>query len=601
MRNFFTSMLGSLAALCLFAAGAFLAFVAVVAALVAAGTRQNASSGRIEPRSYLVFDLSTNITDAPAAFDWSSLGANRRDGLQLRDVTRAIRAAAADDRIAGILILGSLKPEGLGSGYGALRELRSALGDFRRSGKPSRAYLEFATTRDYYIASAVSDVALDPYGVIFMPGLAAESLFFAGAEEKYGVGVQVTRVGKYKSFVEPFTRRDMSPENREETQRLLDSIWGSLLSEIGGTRRLAPAQIQATVDAQGLIQAGAARAAGLVDRVAYRDQIIDALKAETGRAGGKGSFRQVSLPAYVDALGRDGSGPAGSTVAIVYAEGDIVDGEGEAGEVGGTAFGREFRRLRQDPAVKAVVLRVNSPGGSATASEAMGREIRLTREVKPVIVSMGSYAASGGYWISAGSDRIFAGPDTVTGSIGVFGIQFDVQRLANSLGITFDDVKTGRFADARTNFRPKTPEEMAILQRMVDWIYGEFISRVADGRHMARDRVEAIAQGRVWSGEEARRIGLVDAIGGLDEAVAYAAGKAGLGGAYRVTEYPARKSLAEQVVDYLGQALPDGARSRAGGLGVQLEARVAAEVRALKGFNDPQDLYARLPPGLSIR
>ncbi len=601
MRNFFTSMMGSLAALCLFAAGAFLAFVVVVAALIAAGAQRQVASGKVERGSTLVFDLSTNITDAPPAFDWGGLASDRREALQLREVTRALRAAARDDRITGILVLGSLKPGGLGSGYGALREVRAALGEFRRAGKPSRAYLEFATTRDYYLASAASEVALDPYGVIFMPGLASESLFFAGAEQKYGVGVQVTRVGKYKSFVEPFTRGNMSPESREETQRLLDGVWGSILGEIGRSRRLAPAAIQATVDAQGLIQAGVARAAGLVDRVAYRDEIIDGLKEETGRKGKAGSFPQVSLGDYIGSMGRDGEKSSGGKVAIVYAEGDIVDGEGEAGEVGGTAFAREFRKLREDSDIKAVVLRVNSPGGSATASEVIGREVRLTRAVKPVVVSMGSYAASGGYWISAGSDRIFADPNTVTGSIGVFGIQFDVQRLMNNLGITFDDVKTGRFADSLTNFRPKTAEEMAILQRMVDWIYGQFILRVAEGRGMPRDRVEAIAQGRVWSGEEARTIGLVDAIGGLDDAVTFAAGKAGLGGGYRVVEYPERKDLADQVIEFLGRMEPQGARDRSDGLGAQLEARVKAEIQTLRSFNDPQNLYARLPLELSIR
>ncbi len=295
--------------------------------------------------------------------------------------------------------------------------------------------------------------------------------------------------------------------------------------------------------------------------MAYRDQVVDELKAETGRKDSKESFKQVSLPNYIRSLRDPGERFSGKAIAVVYAEGDIVDGEGEWGQVGGAAFAREFRKLREDDSVKAVVLRVNSPGGSATAAEAIEREIRLTRRVKPVVVSMGSYAASGGYWISAGSDRIFADPTTITGSIGVFGIQFDIQKLFNDHGITFDGVKTGKFADSLTITRPKTPEEMAILQRMVDWTYGQFIGKVAEGRRMTPAQVEAIAQGRVWSGEEARKIGLVDALGGLDRAVAYAAKQAGLAGGFRVVEFPRKEKPGGPAG---GMGRPDRARGRPG-------------------------------------
>jgi protease-4 len=598
MKNFFTSMLGALAALVVFSVAGFILFLGILGALVALGHQKNASAGAVETGSYLVFDLAAPITDAPPAFDLGALGSDRKQALQLRSVTRAFRAAARDSRIAGVLLIGSADT---GAGYGALREVRNALGDFRRAGKPVKAYLDFATTRDYYVASAANEITLDPYGMIYLPGLAVEPMFFAGAAEKYGVNFQVTRVGKYKSFVEPFTRRDMSPENREETQRLLDDVWGSLLADIGRARRLAPDKIQATVDAEGLIQPDAAKAARLVDRVAYRDQVVDALKAETGRAGSKESFKQVSLENYIRLLRDPGERTSAGTVAIVYAEGDIVDGDGEPGEIGGDAFAREFRKLREDDAVKAVVLRVDSPGGSATAAEAMEREIRLTHQVKPVIVSMGSYAASGGYWISAGADRIFAEPTTITGSIGVFGIQFDVQRLLNNLGITFDGVKTGKFADSLTITRPKTAEELAIFQHMVDWIYGQFIGKVADGRKMTREQVEAIAQGRVWSGAEARRIGLVDAMGGLDTAVGYAAEKAGLSAGFRVVEYPEKKTLADELTEFFGKFAGDSTRVPAHGIVGQIEARLGAEWANLRAFNDPQSLYARLPLELTVR
>jgi protease-4 len=564
------------------------------------------------PGSYLVLDLSTNFSDAPPHLDLAALG-GREESLQLRAATRSLRAAATDERITGVYLTGDLNPAGYGSGHAALRELRAALLAFREAGKPVVAYLTFASTRTYYVASAASDLALDPYGMILLPGLAAEPMFFAGAFEKVGINVQVTRAGKYKSAVEPFTRREMSAENREEVRELLQDLWDSLLGEIGTSRGVTAAQVQAVVDQEGLIRAAEALGAKLIDRTAYRDEIYDALKAKTGRAGSEKPFKQVTLAAYARQLKpasalpaprrvegvEPGSGKAGR-IAIVYAEGEIVDGEGSPDEIGGARLSRELRKLRQDKNVRAVVLRVNSPGGSAASSEVVQREVRLLRREKPVVVSMGSYAASGGYWISAYADRIFAEPTTITGSIGVFGMQFDVQRLADSLGVTFDRVKTGRFADAMTVSRPKTPEEMAVLQRMVDWIYGEFLAKVAEGRNLPPDKVAAIAQGRVWSGADALEHGLVDELGGLDAALAYAAGKAGLAADYRVVEIPRERELVEAIQELIEKAVPGAARVSAGPL-EELRRRVERELRALAACNDPQGVYARLPFTLSVR
>ncbi len=608
MKNFFTSMLGALVALVIFSGGCFLLFIGFLAAMAAIGGSEKAAP-ELERGSYVVFDLSTNISDAPPPVDMSAFG-GRSDTLQLRTVTRALRAAAKDDRVAGVYITGDLSPAAFGSGYAALKEVRGALEAFRATGKPISAYLTYATTKTYYLASAASDLAIDPYGVILMPGLASEPAFFAGAFEKYGINVQVTRVGKYKSAVEPFTRREMSPENREEIQKLLNDIWSGLLADIGPSRDLTPEKIQATVDAEGLIRAPAAREHKFVDRVAYRDEIYDGLKAKTGRTGSKEPFKQIPLADYAKLVKDTADEPRkegdyakspGRTgrIAVVYAEGEIVDGEGDTGEIGGTKFSRELRKLRQDENVKAIVLRVNSPGGSASASEVIGREIRLIKKVKPIVVSMGSYAASGGYWISAYGDRIFAEPTTITGSIGVFGIQFDVKKLANDFGITFDSVKTGKFADALTISRPKTPEEIAVLQRMVDWIYTEFVAKVAEGRKLEPARVEEIAQGRVWSGVDAKEIGLVDELGGLNAAIAYAAQKAGLGTNYRLVEYPRQKELLEAIQDFLEGAAPRYARSTK--LTDQIAARIESELKVLRSFNDPKGIYARMPMTLNLR
>jgi protease-4 len=601
MKNFITSMLGALVALFVFTLGGLALLLLLVGAIATMTSQKAAKTVRLQPGSYLVVDLSTNINDAPPPFDFGPWGGSNAYGpLQLRQVVRALHAAATDSRISGILLKGTLAPRGYGSGYGAMREVRGALAAFRKSGKPVKAYLDFATTRDYYLASVANEITIDPYGIILMPGLAVEPVFFGGAAGKFGVGVQVTRVGRFKSYVEQYTREDMSPDNRTQTQLLLDDVWLDLKTEIGRSRGLTPAGIQAAADAEGLIRADAAKRAGLVDRVAYGDQVVEEIRAATGPGEARETFKQIPLSAYVRLAPPGGESAYGPAVAVVYAEGEIVEGEGDAGQVGGAAFARELRRIRSDDQVKAVVLRVNSPGGSVGASEAILRELRLIHQTKPVIVSMGSYAASGGYWISSEADRIFAEPTTITGSVGVFGIQFDVQRLFSNLGITFDRVKTGRFADIVTISRPKTDEEMAVFQRLVDWIYSEFVGRVADGRHLRRAYVEEIAQGRVWSGGQALRLGLVDEIGGLEAAIRYAGRQAHLEPGYRVTEYPRKKDLAEALAELMGKIPPEAMRTDSS-LAGQIEQRMGGALESLRAFNDPQGVYARLPLEFDVR
>ena len=334
----------------------------------------------IERGSYLVFDLSAKITDAPPLIDFGSFARNHVDVLQLRQVTAAIRTAATDDRIKGLLIIGSVRTGGMGSGYAALEEVRGVLMEFQESGKPVHAFLSDASTRDYYVASVADDVALDPYGVLMMPGLASEPMFFAKAFEKYGIGVQVTRVGKYKSAVEPFIRENMSEENRLQLQQLLGDVWGNLIEDIGVSRGLSVADIQKVVDAEGMIRAEQAKEAGLVDRVIYRDEILAELQESTGQKASK-PFTQIALRDYANLINTNGSS-GGGRIAVVYAEGTIVDGEGEVEQIGGDRFSRELRKLRLDDSVSAIVLRVNSPGGSASASETIQRENAIGRERK---------------------------------------------------------------------------------------------------------------------------------------------------------------------------------------------------------------------------
>ncbi len=597
MKNFFASFLGTVAGLAFILTG----LVVVGFGLIVALASFEPPVAPVEQGSYLVFDLAANITDAPPEFDGAGVGAlfgGETPVLQLRAVTRALRAAADDKRISGVVLMGALTPDGYGGGFAALAEVRAALIDFKKSGKPVVAYLNFAATGDLYLAAGATEVVLDPYGSLFVPGLASEPTFFAGAFERFGVGVQVTKVGEFKSYAEPFVRKDLSPENREQTRKLLDDLWADLLTDLAADRKLSVEALQALIDQEGVIRPESALKAGLVDRLAYRDQVLAELKEKTGRKDGSEPFTQVDLADYARALPAE-SGGSDRQVAIVYAEGAIVDGEGAAGEVGGERFAREIRALRQDDNVRAIVVRVNSPGGSATASEHIQRELKLAGEVKPVVVSMGSYAASGGYWISAYSDRIYAEPTTITGSIGVVGIHFDVQKLANDLGVTFDGVKTGKYADIFTISRPKTAGELQIFQGMVEWIYGEFIAKVAEGRELEPDAVRKIAGGRVWSGREALKLGLVDELGGLDAAIAHAAEAAGLAKDYAVVEFPRSQTFAEYLGALFNEIRP--AQAKQSGLVSQVLGRVEEQAKALGQFNDPRGIYARMPLEINVR
>lgn len=615
MKNFFTSFFATLTALIVFVLGGLVVGFLFLAALAAVGQKQPVT---VPSGSYLVFDLSTNIKDTPSQVEGLEefaeiFGGNRGRVLQAREITRSLQAAARDSDIKGLYLTGSLQSAGYGAGYAVLKEVREAIEAFKASGKPVKAYLDFASTRDFYLASAAGEVVMDPFGGIFLPGLASQPMFFAGAFEKFGIGVQVTRVGKYKSAVEPFTRKDMSPENREQIQKLLDDVWGSLATTMAAARKLPPGALQKAVDEKGLIRADDAKKLKLVDRIAYLDEVLAELKVATGRSKTSTQpFKQIALRDYARQVSSDGlaakrqnegrieiSSGGHGRLAIVYAEGEIVDGYGtDDGYVFGDKTSRLLREIRLDDSVKAVVLRVNSPGGSVTASEAILRELHLIHQVKPVVVSMGTVAASGGYWISTAADRIFAEPTTITGSIGVFGMFLNFQGLATDrLGLTFDTVKTGKFADAATIVRPKTDDELALFQSSVDWVYDQFIGRVAAARKLDRKVVEEIAQGRVWSGSEALKLKLVDEIGGLADAVKFAATKAGLGDNFRVTEYPRKKQFAELFKDAMeGRRREQGF---GGPVGIFLK-QATDELQSLNKFNDPRGLYARLPFELSL-
>lgn len=436
-------------------------------------------------------------------------------------------------------------------------------------------------------------------GMIEFNGLGVQPLFWTGALDKYGVGVQVVRVGSYKSAVEPFTRKDLSPQNRQQLQALLSDIWGNILTTVGNSRQVPTVKLQAIADTKGILNSEAAKTSGLVDRVAYFDQVVGDLKQLTNNPDAKDQpFRQISLENYLEVPAKNNSkSSSNNKIAIIYAEGEIVDGKGTVNDIGGDSFAKELRKIRDDDDIKSVVLRINSPGGSATASEIILREIQLIKAKKPVIVSMGNVAASGGYWISTGANYIFAESTTITGSIGVFGLLFNVQKIANTNGVTWDTVKTAKLADISGQNRPKTVQELGIYQQSVNQIYTLFIDKVSQSRNLSKEKVSQIAQGRVWSGEDALKIGLVDKIGGLEQAIKYASEQANLGKNWEVEEYPSKRSWEEELVQKLFNTKVKETAQNLDPLAVEF-LKFKEQLAILQNLNDPRGIYARLPFGL---
>jgi len=555
---------------------------------------------QVKDKSVLVLDLGLNISDTNPESTTSEalsqvLSGSDSKTITLRSVLDTLEKATTDDRIVGLYLDGSTG--GADTGLANLKEVRSALEKFRESGKQIYAYDVNWGEREYYLGSVANQVFLNPLGAMEFNGLSSEIMFLAGAFQKYGIGIQVLRVGKYKSAVEPFIQTKLSPENREQMQQLLNDLWGEFLSTVGRHRDLDATQLQAIANSQGILKPQSAQSKGLVDKLAYFDEVVRELKQLTGNDEEDKTFNQIDLTTYARVAASGAESRSKNRIAVVYAEGTIVDGEGGVREIGSDRFSALMRKLREDDKIKAVVLRVNSPGGSATASEVIGREVELTSERKPLIVSMGDYAASGGYWISAYGDRIFAEPNTITGSIGVYGILSNIQELANNNGITWDVVKTGRYADMQTIARPKTNAELQLYQNSVNRVYQLFLNKVAEGRNLPQQKVAEIAQGRVWSGLAAKNIGLVDEIGGLEAAIAFAAEKAELGENWRLQEYPKTRSLEKRIIRKLVGANVDAAPPD---LLTREFHKLQAELEILTTLNDPLGVYARLPFHLLI-
>ena len=604
MNNFLkqtlASLIGSLLGLTIFSGVSTVGFLLI---LIAVASSQS-STPTVKDKSVLVFDLSMNITDSEpnsSQLLQKTFSGVEENNITLRKVVETLDKAGRDQNIVGIYIDGTNANSAVG--YASLKEIRQALEKFRKTGKKIIAYSTDWSEKEYYLSSVANQIVVNPMGAMEMNGLSSQPMFLAGAFEKYGVGVQIVRVGKFKGAVEPLILNKLSPENREQTQKLLDDVWGEWRKSVGTSRNILPQKLQAIANSQPILEATAAKSNGLVDTIAYEDQVFTDLKKLTGKQEKDKTFTKISLSNYAEVPGK--SLDSDHKIAIVYAEGEIVNGSGDEGQIGGDNFAKVFSKIRQNNQIKAVVLRINSPGGSATAAEIMQREIKLTRQIKPVIVSMGDVAASGGYWIASDSNRIFAQANTITGSIGVFGVLFNGQKLGNNNGITWDTVKTAQYADQQTISRPKSPQELAVYQRSVNRIYNLFLEKVSQGRKIPTAKVAEIAQGRVWSGTAAKQIGLVDEIGGLNVAIEYAAKQAKLGTDWEIQEYPRVSTFPERL---FGKKL-DETKAKLGIEKTQTKnsnplinelGKLQQEIKTLQTMNDPQGIYTRLPVNFKI-
>jgi len=597
MKTFLKTFLATLAAFVVIVSMTVCGFITVG---VMAGDENEVN---IKDKTVLIFKMNSNITEAQQEEDLFGglerelTGQGSSNSLSMTQIIQGLDKAAKDDRISALYLEGNLVSENYGSGPAALLEIRQALGRFKAK-KPIYAYNTGWSKSDLMLVAGASHLYLDPMGAVDMTGLVAEPMFYGDAFKKYGIEVQVTRVGKYKAAVEPFITNKMSDANREQISKMLSDIWSEWKLVIGSDRKLQPEQIQAIADQKGFLLASEAKSVGIIDEIKNYDEVLNELKKLTGKKESDKTFNQVSLQSYLDVDVEDAAPrESKNRIAIVFAEGEIVDGNGSSTQIGGNSLSRQLRRLRMDPAVKAVVLRVNSPGGSAVASDLIQREIILIQKEKPVVVSMGYVAASGGYWISAYSNRIFAEPNTITGSIGVFGLLPNVKRLANSVGITWDSVQTSKLGAMQTLSRPKTEAELARIQTSVDMIYSEFIRKVSEGRRLKPEFVNEIAQGRIWSGKEAIKLGLVDELGGLGQAIDHAVLISKLGDDYQIDYPQPPKGGFNKILESLGKKEePVGTGNFS-----EIARQIKNQINWLNALNDPNDIYARVPFDLNLK
>lgn len=606
MVKFFRSVLLHFFAI-IVAMGLFCFFGFIFLAIISAGFQKEAAA--IPAKAVLVVSLDMEVFDSPDNSDPLKAAVSEIQGenirrMPLRQVLVALERAKDDERIKGVLLISNFSRRGgMANTTATLSELRGKLLELRAAGKTIFAYSHTEGLGELYLKSIADQHWMDPYGMIDHRGLAAQIAYLGGAFERFGIEYQVVRAGKFKSAGEPYTESKMSDETRESLGELLGDLWLTFRQGIAEETSLSPQELDDLASTNPLLSPQKAIEVGLVDELIRYDEMLETLINFAGYSAEGKTFNQVSLEDYI----ADANGPisimhdlGGSEIAVVYAEGIIVDGLGDAEVIGGERFARIFRRLRQDDDVKAIVLRVNSPGGSATASEAIAREVELTNVKKPVVVSMGGYAASGGYYIAAPADTIFAQPTTVTGSIGVVAMLPNIEEATGRFDIHFETVQTNPHGTLWSLFDSREEGEIAMFQEHVDYTYGAFLARVAAGRKMPLEAVRRIAEGREWSGTDALDNGLVDRLGGLEDAIEYAANLTGLGNSFTIRDLPRARTLEQAIAEAFSPDSPFSSRFKFPvDAFINEVAPLGEQWSFLQNLNDRYHLYSYEPARIS--
>ena len=546
MKDFFKFTLATVTGIILSSIVLFFIGIMVIFGIVSSSDTETV----VKKNSVMILDLNGILverTQESLENVLSMLTGDNSNVYGLDDILASIKKAKENENIKGIYIQASA----LGSPYASLQAIRNALTDFKESGKFIVAYSDGYTQGLYYLSRVADKVILNPKGMIEWRGIASAPIFYKDLLQKVGIEMQIFKVGTYKSAVEPFIATEMSPANREQVTEFIGSIWGQVVSGVSDSRNISPDSLNAYADRMLMFYpAEESVKCGLADTLIYKNNVRDYLK-QLANVDKDDRLPILGLDDMINVKKNVPKDKSGDIVAVYYASGEITDQSGSAasedGIVGNKVI-RDLRKLKDDKDVKAVVLRVNSPGGSAFASEQIWHAVKELKAEKPVIVSMGDYAASGGYYISCVADTIVAEPTTLTGSIGIFGMVPNVKELADKVGITYDVVKTNKFADFGNLMRPFNNDEKALMQMMITEGYDTFLTRCAEGRHMTKEAIGKIAEGRVWTGETAKKLGLVDELGGIDKALDIAVKKANLNG-YTVVSYPEKKDFLSTLLD----------------------------------------------------
>ena len=588
MKNFLLYTLATITGIIIASILLFIVTITSLGVIVASGNKPVTLSNN----TILILKAGVPIPDKGnpnpwSGFDFTNMSFTPTAGLN--DILHNIKKAAVDKKISGILIENGL----FSSGWATTEELRNALTKFRESGKFVISYSDYVLTQEaYYLSTAADKIYLNPGAMIDFKGLSGEVMFYKKALDKIGVDVQVVRHGKFKGAVEPFILDEMSKENKEQIKDYVGSIWKQVVSDISESRKIPVDQVNKLADNLVANNTKDALQNKLIDGIMYRDALIDTLKSLSGISKKK-DLNYISMSKYNKIPDPNRVFSSEKKIAVIYAEGTIVMGKGNEKNIGGNYYAEIVRDQRLDSNIKAIVLRVNSPGGSATASDIMWRELNLAAKVKPVIVSMGNYAASGGYFISAPGTKIYASPVTVSGSIGVFGMIPNLGKLfKDKLGITTETVNTNSNSDFPSLFRPMNSLEQKVMQKNIESIYSDFVSKVSEGRKMRTGSVDSIGQGRVWSGRRAKELGLIDEMGGLEDAVKGAAELAKID-KYSIREFPVIEDPYSKIISGLTGEIKMGILEKEFGE----YARYYSEIKELAALSGIQ---ARLPYFIEI-